>query len=36
MRVSARGAMAFTVIPYRSNSAEAITVNIAMPALAAP
>ncbi len=36
MRVSAAGAMALTVTPYRASSIAAITVNAAMPALAAP
>ncbi len=36
MRVSAAGAMAFTVTPYRPSSLAAMTVKLAMPALAAP
>src|SRR5205085_1891961 len=36
MRVSAVGAIAFTVMPYRSSSIAAMTVKVAIPALAAP
>ncbi len=36
MRVSAAGAMALTVTPYRWSSWAAMTVKAAMPALAAP
>jgi hypothetical protein len=36
IRVSAVGAMALTVTPYRPSSMAAMTVNAAMPAFAAP
>ena len=36
IRVRADGAMAFTITPYRPISAAAISVSVAMPALAAP
>ena len=36
MRVSAAGAMALTVTPYRPSSLAAMMVKLAMPALAAP
>ncbi len=36
MRVSAPGAIALTVTPYRPSSRAAMIVNAAMPILAAP
>ena len=36
MRVSAAGAMALTVTPYRASSLAAMIVKLAMPALAVP
>ena len=36
IRVNATGATALTVTPYRASSSDAIVVNAAMPAFAAP